>query len=92
MRASVRHPLRRRHPWRERPAKGERRPESRPRDEPDGPAERGRYAVPDPAVLRVRRAGGPLDEACYTCRCGYVFVAPVSTTVSCPRCDADQPW
>jgi hypothetical protein len=49
-------------------------------------------AVPDPAVLRVRRAGGPLDEASYSCECGFVFVAPVSTTVACPHCGAGQPW
>ena len=48
--------------------------------------------MPDPAVLRVRRAGGPVDEASYTCGCGYVFLAPVSTTVACPHCEACQPW
>jgi hypothetical protein len=48
--------------------------------------------IPDPAVVRVRRAGGPLDEACYTCECGYVFRAAVSTTVACPHCAAQQPW
>jgi hypothetical protein len=48
--------------------------------------------VPDPAVLRVRRAGGPIDEASYTCECGCVFLAAVSTTVSCPHCEAQQPW
>jgi hypothetical protein len=48
--------------------------------------------VPDPAVVRVRRAGGPIDEASYTCECGYVFQAPVSTTVACPHCAAQQPW
>jgi hypothetical protein len=47
---------------------------------------------PDPDVLRVRRAGGPCDEACYACECGFVFLAPVSTTVACPHCDAQQPW
>ena len=48
--------------------------------------------VPDPEVLRARRAGGPVDEACYTCQCGCVFLAPVSTTVACPHCEAQQPW
>ena len=48
--------------------------------------------IPDPVLLRVRRAGGPVDEACYTCECGYVFKAPVSTTVACPHCKAQQPW
>jgi len=48
--------------------------------------------MPDPAVMRVRRAGGPLDRASYSCECGLVFVAPVSTTVACPHCGAGQPW
>lgn len=47
---------------------------------------------PDPAVQRVREAGGPIDHACYVCQCGYVFAAPVSTTVSCPHCSTDQAW
>jgi hypothetical protein len=46
----------------------------------------------DPAVLRVREAGGPIDQASYTCECGYLFSAAVSTTVSCPHCGADQAW
>jgi hypothetical protein len=46
----------------------------------------------DPAVERVQRAGGPVDEAAYACSCGYVFSAAVSTSVSCPNCGADQAW
>jgi hypothetical protein len=46
----------------------------------------------DPAVARVREAGGPIDRACYTCQCGYLFVATVSTTVNCPHCGAGQAW
>jgi cytochrome c5 len=49
-------------------------------------------ATVDPAAQRVRDAGGPLDEACYACHCGFVFRAPVSTTVSCPHCRAPQAW
>ena len=59
------------------------------------PAPRIEDALPgvaDAAVIRVRRAGGPVDEASYTCACGYVFKAAVSTTVCCPRCQASQPW
>lgn len=44
------------------------------------------------AERRVRAAGGPDDRACYSCSCGYLFVAPVSTSVRCPRCDAEQAW
>ncbi|HYM54980.1 MAG TPA: hypothetical protein VES97_06435 [Solirubrobacteraceae bacterium] len=48
--------------------------------------------APDPAVQRVREAGGPVDLACYACACGYLFVAPVSTSVRCPHCGAGQAW
>ena len=44
------------------------------------------------AVQRAREAGGPVDHACYSCACGYVFVAQVSTTVTCPHCQAGQAW
>jgi hypothetical protein len=46
----------------------------------------------DPAAQRVRDAGGPIDEASYACHCGFVFRAPVSTTVVCPHCRATQAW
>ena len=49
-------------------------------------------AACDPAVKRVRDAGGPDDRASYTCACGYLFSATVSTTVACPHCGADQAW
>jgi hypothetical protein len=45
-----------------------------------------------PAERRMRDAGGPDDRACYSCGCGFVFVAPVSTSVQCPHCDAGQAW
>jgi hypothetical protein len=48
--------------------------------------------APDPAVQRVRSAGGPIDEASYVCQCGLQFLAPVSTTVACPHCHAPQAW
>ena len=56
-----------------------------------------RQASPPPAasasaVARMRDAGGPLDHAFYSCACGYVFVAQVSTTVTCPHCQAGQAW
>jgi hypothetical protein len=49
-------------------------------------------APSDPAVGRARAAGGPLDEAFYACQCGYLFAAPVSTTVACPHCGGAQAW
>ncbi len=49
-------------------------------------------AEQDAGVARVRLAGGPIDNASYTCACGFVFAASVSTTVRCPHCGADQAW
>ncbi len=46
----------------------------------------------DPAVERVREAGGPVDRATYTCQCGCQFRASVSTTVPCPHCGTAQAW
>ena len=40
-----------------------------------------------------KRSGGPLeDTAVYSCQCGYVFEASVSTTVGCPHCGHTQAW
>jgi hypothetical protein len=46
----------------------------------------------DPDAQRVREAGGPIDHASYTCSCGYLFSASVSTSVVCPHCGAYQAW
>jgi hypothetical protein len=51
-----------------------------------------RQAPAGPAGARERAAGGPQDQARYQCACGCVFEAPVSTTVSCPRCGGAQDW
>jgi hypothetical protein len=40
-----------------------------------------------------RRELGPLqDQALYTCQCGFVFEATVSTSVQCPHCGGAQAW
>jgi hypothetical protein len=44
------------------------------------------------AERRLREAGGPRDRAQYTCTCGYVFQADVSTSVACPHCGTAQAW
>ncbi len=42
---------------------------------------------------RSRRQGGALqDQALYSCSCGYVFNAAVSTSVGCPHCGGTQAW
>jgi DNA-directed RNA polymerase subunit RPC12/RpoP len=40
----------------------------------------------------MRESGGPDDRAVYTCSCGYVFEADVSTSVTCPHCGTGQAW
>ena len=45
-----------------------------------------------PAERRMRDAGGPDDRACYSCGCGFLFEAPVSTSVQCPHCESVQAW
>jgi len=83
MRANLPHALRERRPSR----RGQRRP-----GKTGGPAPAGASGPSDVAVERVREAGGPVDHASYSCQCGYVFLAPVSTTVSCPHCETGQVW
>jgi hypothetical protein len=39
-----------------------------------------------------RRVGPPEDYATYSCSCGYVFEAPVTTTVGCPHCRTQLAW
>lgn len=41
---------------------------------------------------RLRESGGPRDRATYTCACGYVFEADVTTSVACPHCGTSQAW
>jgi hypothetical protein len=43
-------------------------------------------------MRRRREVGGMQDEAVYTCECGFVFHAPVSTSVGCPHCNGAQTW
>jgi hypothetical protein len=65
--------------------------------EPGEPAPEPAHA-PAPGVdpladeRRARASGGPDDRATYTCSCGYVFEADVSTSVSCPHCGTAQAW
>jgi hypothetical protein len=45
-----------------------------------------------PTEARQRHGGPSQDRALYTCGCGYVFEAPVSTSVGCPHCGGTQAW
>jgi hypothetical protein len=58
----------------------------------NSPSEGGVDLTYDIAAQRVREAGGPIDEASYSCACGLVFAASVSTSVCCPHCGATQAW
>jgi hypothetical protein len=44
------------------------------------------------AARRRREAGAPQDQAMYSCACGFVFEAQVSTSVGCPHCGDSQAW
>jgi hypothetical protein len=53
----------------------------------------GRAAEIRSAAPSRRSELGPLrDQAVYNCQCGYVFEAPVSTSVGCPHCGDTQAW
>jgi hypothetical protein len=44
------------------------------------------------AAQRRRREPAPEDHALYSCQCGFVFEAAVSTSVGCPHCGGSQAW
>jgi len=56
------------------------------------PQPRPRRPGPSRAQARARQSGGPLDRATYSCSCGYVFRAEVTTSVGCPSCGVGQAW
>jgi hypothetical protein len=70
-----------------------RRDHRRSTREPAPPRQPATPATREGAERRdARRGGGPQDIAFYVCGCGYAFTAPVSTSVACPHCGADQAW
>jgi hypothetical protein len=56
------------------------------------PPESGLTTEATGGVRRRREVGGLQDEAVYSCECGFVFHAPVSTSVGCPHCGGSQAW
>ena len=86
--------LRRRHPD-ERPGRAAEPPQPAPGA---GPADATTVASDPPAataaivVRRRHQATAPQDQALYTCDCGFVFEAQVSTSVGCPHCGGAQAW
>jgi hypothetical protein len=92
MRASLLHPLREpRHPRGNRRGHRLRADDAIAREPVAAPAPKP-APLRDPDAQRVREAGGPVDLASYTCSCGYLFSASVSTSVACPHCGAYQAW
>jgi hypothetical protein len=53
---------------------------------------RRRSATPTPYRERNKRANVSEDAALYSCACGYVFKAAVTTSVGCPHCGSAQAW
>jgi hypothetical protein len=51
-----------------------------------------RDATVSPVRERNKRANVSEDAALYTCGCGYVFTAAVTTSVGCPHCGSAQAW
>ena len=45
-----------------------------------------------PGRERNQRANVSEDAALYSCSCGYVFKAAVTTSVGCPHCGSAQAW
>ena len=48
--------------------------------------------VATPGRERNKRANVSEDAALYSCSCGYVFKAAVTTSVGCPHCGSAQAW
>jgi hypothetical protein len=54
----------------------------------------GAQGPPDRPTARAKRRLEPAteDQAMYSCECGFVFQAAVSTSVGCPHCGGSQAW
>ena len=55
-------------------------------------SKRRAQAVASPARARNQRANVSQDAALYSCSCGYICKAAVTTSVGCPHCGTDQAW
>jgi hypothetical protein len=45
-----------------------------------------------PGRERNKRANVSQDAATYSCSCGFIFKAAVTTSVGCPHCGSSQAW
>jgi hypothetical protein len=53
---------------------------------------RRRREPESPVQERTLRVDADQDAAIYSCSCGFVFKAAVSTSVDCPHCGTAQGW
>jgi hypothetical protein len=67
------------------------RPLNLPRRRTRGGSSRLQKAA-SPGRERNKRANVSEDAALYSCNCGYVFKAAVTTSVGCPHCGSAQAW
>ena len=68
------------------------RPLTLPRRRPSrGSSSRAQGTV-SPGRERNKRANVSQDAATYSCSCGYIFKAAVTTSVGCPHCGSSQAW
>jgi hypothetical protein len=51
-----------------------------------------RHDAAHPSAEPRRRESQSQDNALYNCGCGFVFEAPVTTSVDCPHCGGYQAW
>jgi hypothetical protein len=49
-------------------------------------------SIPPNAGADRRDLDPSLDTAVYNCHCGFVFEAPVCTSIACPHCGDCQAW
>jgi hypothetical protein len=65
---------------------------SLPRPRTRGGSSGRAQAKASPGRERNKRANVSQDAALYSCSCGYVFKAAVTTSVGCPHCGCAQAW
>ena len=63
-----------------------------PRRRPGSAGKRRARRELSPDRERYQRANVNEDAALYSCSCGYVFKAAVTTSVGCPHCGSAQAW
>jgi hypothetical protein len=49
-------------------------------------------AAPPESEPPRHRIDAPQDAASYSCTCGFAWDQPVTTSVGCPHCGAEQAW